>query len=282
MKSTLVAVVAALVALLLSAVALSREQRARQDLERRLAVLEAERVPAEPRAAPEPAATVPGNNPPAEPALPAKPAPPVADDPRLRKLEEQLARLELRVRELNRAAEGAAVEEVAGLPADQLWQKAQMAIQDRLNGRADALLREYLKPFPGDAHASEALLSLGGNAMKVGDMAAAAGYYDRLVKEFPDSKQLPFAEFYLGMSLIETGDLAGGREHYERSVEKFAGNSYWQAAALLNLGTAYIDKGQPEVAKDYLRRVSTQFAGDDQVEPLVKQANDLLKGMEGR
>ncbi|MEK7470369.1 MAG: tetratricopeptide repeat protein [Planctomycetota bacterium] len=279
MKPVLAAVAAALVALLLASVALRQERQRREELERRIAVLEAERVPPETRNSPVveiKGQVLPGVE--EKPASPARPADSGAENSRLLDLEKQVARLEARVRELNRAAEGAALEGVAGIPADQLWQKAQMALQDKLTGRADALLREFLKRFPGDPHIPEALQSLGWNALMSGDTAGAAEFYGKILTEFPDSKQVPYAEFYTGMSMAESGDLEGARLHYERSVEKFSGNPYWQAAALFNLGDAYSEGGQPEVAKEYWRKVSTQFAGNEQVAKLVKAAEERLKG----
>ncbi|KAF0243773.1 MAG: hypothetical protein FD180_3096 [Planctomycetota bacterium] len=280
MKPALAAVAISLAVAVFAAISLSREAKRREELEKRVATMEEARAGAVPKEPPETKAPGTRETPVAPPA-PGQPSGAPSPDPRLRKLEEQVARLEDRVRELNRAAEGAAIEEVAGLPAEQLWQKAQMALQDRLTGKSDALLREFLKRFPTDPHASEALLSLGGNQLRVGDMAAAAGFYDRVLQEFPDSKQVPYAEFYLAMSVIGT-DLNAGKGHYERAVEKFAGNPYWQAAALLNLSSAYSEKGQPEVAKEYLKKVTTQFAGNEQAAPLVKEAEDALKAMEAR
>lgn len=277
MKPALAAVAVAFAVAVFAAISLGHERSRREELERRIAALE-EAKPRVPEKPGEPERAVATESPVVDPnePLPAPPSPATAD-PRLLELEKQVARLEARVRELNRAAEGAAVEEVAGIPADQLWQKAQMAIQDKLTGRADALLREFIKRFPGDPHVAEALQTLGWNQLMAGDTAAAAEFYGRILTEFPDSKQVPYAEFYVGMSMAEAGDLEGARLHYERSVEKFAGNPYWQAAALFNLGDAYSEKGQPEVAKEYWRRVATQFAGNEQVAKLVKAAEEKLK-----
>jgi TolA-binding protein len=279
MKPALTAAAAALVALLLAAFAIRQERLQREELEKRIALIEAQRVPTEPAKASEVA--IKGQPLPTEyekPASTDKPPDKPAENPRLLELEKQVARLEARLRELNRAAEGAAVEEVAGIPADQLWQKAQMAIQDKLTGRADALLREFLKRFPGDPHVPEALQSLAWNQLMAGDNAGAAELYGRILTEFPDSKQVPYAEFYVGMAAAESGDLEGAKLHYERSIEKFSGNAYWQAAAMFNLGDAYSLQGQPEVAKEYWTRLTTQFGGNEAVSKLVKAAEDRLKG----
>ncbi len=283
MKPVLVAVAAALVAILLSAIAVSREQRARQDLERRIAVLEAERASPEPRPTPAPEVRFTGSPTPDEPVVPVPPGKTEAssdDGARLRKLEEQVARMEARLRELNRAAEGAAVEDVAGLSADQVWQKAQMALQDKLTGRADAIFREFLKRFPGDPRIAEALSSVAWSEWTAGNPDGALAAYARILSEFPESRQVAQAEFYTGMIYADAGNLAGAKEHYERSVEKFTDKPYWQAAALLNLGDAYAARGQPEVAKEYWRRVSTQYAADPQASKLAKAADEKLQAVD--
>lgn len=273
----------AAVAIVVAAVLIARERHVREDLERRVAALEAERAapaPAVPDgSAPSPAPPDTAGEPPADTA-PAKPDRKPDEGARLKKLEEQVARLEARLRELNRAAEGAALEDVAGLSADEVWQKAQLALQDKLTGRADAILREFLRRFPGDPRIAEALSSVAWNEWTSGNAEGALAAYARILTEFPDSRQVAQAEFYTGMIHADAGNLAGAKEHYERSVEKFTDKPYWQAAALLNLGDAYAAGGQPEVAKSYWRRVSTQFAADPQAAKLAKAAEEKLQAAE--
>lgn len=277
-KPALGAVLSAVVAIAVAAILLARERRVREDLDRRVAALEAERAlpaPVVPDGSAPAARVAPGD----APAVPeaAQPEGKPEENPRLRKLEDQIARLEARLRELNRAAEGAAVEDVAGLSADEVWQKAQIALQDKLSSRASALLREFLRRFPGDPRTAEALLSVGFHGLTTGGRDEALAAYGRILSEFPDSKAAAQAEFYTGMLYAETGDLARAKEHYEKSVERFAGNSYWQAAALLNLGDAYAAQGQPAVAREYWSRVASQFSSDPQNAKLVRAAEDKLK-----
>ncbi|MBI2920466.1 MAG: MprA protease, GlyGly-CTERM protein-sorting domain-containing form [Planctomycetes bacterium] len=279
-----VTVAVALLAIGLAGFALRREAARAEDLERRLAAIETEvaslraapRAPApEPEGAPMPADGLP-------PPVAGGDSKSSAGDKRLAKLERDVDRLEERMKELSRASQTSIEAEIAGLPADKIWEKAQMARQDRLTGRANALLRAFLERFPNDPKVPQVLLELGGSELMVGDWPEAIAFYDRILKEYPESSQVPYAEFYLGMSLVSTGDLTAGAAHYEKSVEKFADNPYWAAAALFNLGEAYAEKGQPELAKDYFRRITAQYGAEKEVGDLVTQAEERLKTLEGR
>ncbi|MCE9582249.1 MAG: tetratricopeptide repeat protein [Planctomycetes bacterium] len=281
MKPALAAAVLAVAAVLLAGLALRREARRGEELERRIATLEADLAAAKSKVA-EPIADAPkltspvtSSSPPTEPAKPGA-------DPRLAKLEKEVDRLEDKVRDLSRAARTSIDDEIAGLPAEKLWDKSQMALRDKLTERADALLRSFLQRFPNDPHVAEALLALGKSETFVGDYAEAKDFYEQLLRDLPGSPQAPYAEFYLGMSLMETGDLAGGTAHYEKSVEGLAGKPYWQAAALYNLGDAYQKKGQPEVAKEYYRKVGAQFGANAEAKDIAEMAAGALKGLEGK
>lgn len=282
MKPALAALAVALAAAGMAAFALAREARRAEELERRIAALEA----APPAAAAKPAESAgPKATPEATPPAAKDPSPPdpkAASDDRQKKLEARLAQLEERLRELSRANRASIADELAGLSADEVWEKAQLAFQDGLSERANALLREFLRLFPNDARVPDALMSLGKVEMKMSDLAAAAALYDRVLAEFPDSKQAPYAHFFLGMTRLESGDAAAGRAHYEKAIEGLGDNPYWQAAAMFNLGEAYAKDGQPEVARDYLRRITTQFAGNQAAAPLVKQATVRLKEMDAK
>jgi TolA-binding protein len=281
MKPALAAAALAIAAALLAGLALRREARHSEDLERRIAALEADLAAAKAKPA-EPVARAEDSSKPSLPdSGPSTPVKPVAD-PRLAKLEKEVDRLEDKVRDLTRASGASIDTEIAGLPAEKLWDKSQMALRDRLTERADSLLRAFLQRFPNDPHAAEALLSLGKSETMVGDHAEAREFYEQILRDHPDSPQVPYAEFYLGMSLVEGGDLAGGTAHYEKSVEGLAGKPYWQAAALYNLGDAYQKKGQPEVAKEYYRKVAAQFGGNAEAKDIVDLAGTALKGMEGK
>lgn len=277
MKAAAAAVAVSLAAFAMALLALQRETRRGEELERRIAALEAD-VAARAKA---PASPVePPRDPVAGPVPAATPAESPGSDKKLAKLEKDIDRLEEQMRRLSRNTHGPIEDEIAGLDAEKLWDKAQMALKDRQSERGDALLRAFLEKFPRDPKVPQALLALAGNELSLGDTAEAQGLYEQIVRDFAASEQAPYAEFYLGICLADS-DIDSAKSHYEKAVQGLSSNPYYQAAAFYNLGDAYREKGDVETAKEYYRKVTTQFTGATE-KKLVDAAQEQLKALESK
>jgi TolA-binding protein len=281
MKPALAAAGIALVLALFASVSLVRETRRRVELERRVLSLEEILALREERDRLE------ANSRPSRPKMlsspdsPSVPEAATSYDAQLQVLEARIDRLDARLGQAPPPENELAVEDVSGLTADQLWQKAQMATKDRFWDRSVVLLREFLKSYPGDPRVQKALRWIADKERYDGNTLKAAEYYGRILKEFPESKEIPYVEYHLGTLLIGT-DLEAGREHFERSVTLFTSNAAMRADALVRLGDAYSISGKTEIAREYLRRVAVECAGDKDAAEHVKAAEARLKALEGK
>lgn len=282
MKPALVAVVVSLTSAFLACLALLIQARRATEMEHRLAALEATLATERPR---------PAEAPPADATKPLSPQPGPSASPatahsaapsELAALQAAVARLEQRVRELSRVTHASIEDEIAGITPDDLWNKYQFACRDNLNERAEALMRAFLKRFPNDPHAPQVLLHLGKLEQFNGDFVEGRRFYEQLLRDFPDSLEAPYALIYLARNFVDAGDLTAGTVHYEKAVEALKGQPYWQACALFALAETWKQRGQPEVAKEYYRKVATQVEPTGEAKSLVEKAAQELKALEGR
>ncbi|MCE9582825.1 MAG: tetratricopeptide repeat protein [Planctomycetes bacterium] len=282
LKPSLVAVVVSLSAAFLACLALVHKARGAAESERRLAALEASLATERPKPAEAPRADdVKPASPQPDPAPPPATANP-ASTPELAALQASVARLEQRVSELSRIAHASIEDEIAGITPEDLWQKFQMAFRDRLGERADTLLRAFLKHFPNDSRTPGALYRLGQTELINGDFVEGRQFYEQLLRDFPDSAEAPHAQYDLAKSFLDAGDLAEGTTRLEKAVEALKGDPYLQGCALYYLGDTWSKRGQPEVAKEYFRKVVAQVNPTGSLKDLVDQAARDLKALEGR
>lgn len=92
----------------------------------------------------------------------------------------------------------------------------------------------------------------------------ALEYISKALKKFEEVKDTA----RIDMVLNNLGVLSGERGQYTKAITFYKrvseirarqGDSYWEAYALLNIGSTYIQTGQLDSANNYLRQAKTQF-----------------------
>jgi len=253
----------------------ARAERGRnEDLRPRITALEDEvaALKARPAAAAE---RVPDSRPP-EVVAPGLEAPRKGGPDRIAELERQVARLNERVKELDREAGEDIGREIAGATAEQLWEKVEFARQDGRSERAHKLLKEFRERFPNDPHVPEALVALAMDEVRGDDWGQAMPILEEVLRDHPKSPHAAYAAFYLGMGRIASKDLPGGVKYYEESMTLLEGQPYWQAAANYNIAEAYENAGDPTTAREYWKKV-TQFKEAQGTKEMVEEAEAKLK-----
>ena len=105
----------------------------------------------------------------------------------------------------------------AGPGPAQMWDVAMQKFRAGRYATARLALRELLRVFPTDEHASDALFYVGETfAQDTPDSAAAV--YGQVVKQFPNSPRAPSALYKLGLLAEQRNDKAGARTFYNRVI----------------------------------------------------------------
>ncbi|MCE9582824.1 MAG: tetratricopeptide repeat protein [Planctomycetes bacterium] len=282
MKPSLLAVVISVAAAFIAGLAFLLESRAAAETESRLAALEASIATERPKPAEvlrteaaKPVPAPPGAAAPASPATSASPA-------ELAALQAAVTRIERRVRDLTRETHAPIDDEIAGITADVLHDKYLQACHDSNRERLVALVSAFVQRFPNDPRIPQALLHIGKLEIWEGDVVEGRRFHERLIHDFPGSAEASMAQFYLAKSFVDAGDLVAGTAHFEKAVEALKGDPYWYACALYHLADTWSKRGQPEVAKEYFRKVVAQVNPTGSLKELVDKAAQELKALEGR
>jgi tol-pal system protein YbgF len=108
----------------------------------------------------------------------------------------------------------------AGPGPDQMWDLSLQQFRRGSPATARVGFREFLKMFPSDERAPDALFHIGETfAGESGDSAAAV--YQQVVKTYPSSPRAPAALYKLGLLAEQRGDKLAARTYYGRVVSAY-------------------------------------------------------------
>jgi tol-pal system protein YbgF len=137
---------------------------------------------------------------------------------------EAQARQPLPVMDTSRGAPGVPVGpsgNPAGPGPDQMWDLSLQQFRRGSPATARVGFREFLKMFPTDERAPDALFHIGETF--AGESAdSAAGVYQQVVKTYPTSPRAPSALYKLGLLAEQRGDKAAARTYYGRIISGYA------------------------------------------------------------
>ncbi|HKW40116.1 MAG TPA: tetratricopeptide repeat protein [Gemmatimonadales bacterium] len=109
----------------------------------------------------------------------------------------------------------------AGPGPDQMWDVSLQQLRRGSLATARVGFREFLKMFPADERAPDALFHIGETfAAESADSAAAI--YQQVVKTYPTSSRAPSALYKLGLLAEQRGDKAAARTYYGRIISGYA------------------------------------------------------------
>lgn len=105
----------------------------------------------------------------------------------------------------------------AGPGPDQMFQASMQQFRRGSLGTARLGFREFLRMFPTNEQAPDALYYVGETF--AGENAdSAAGVYQQVVKTYPNSSRAPAALYKLGLLAEQRGDKAAARTYYARVI----------------------------------------------------------------
>lgn len=137
---------------------------------------------------------------------------------------EAQARQPLPVLDTSRAAPGVPVGpsgNPAGPGPDQMWDLSLQQFRRGSPATARLGFREFLRVFPSDERAPDALFHIGETF--AGESAdSAATVYQQVVKTYPNSPRAPSALYKLGLLAEQRGDKAAARTYYARVIAGYA------------------------------------------------------------
>lgn len=109
----------------------------------------------------------------------------------------------------------------AGPGPDQMWDLSLQQFRRGSPATARLGFREFLRVFPSDERAPDALFHIGETfAGENSDSAAAV--YQQVVKTYPNSPRAPSALYKLGLLAEQRGDKAAARTYYARVIAGYA------------------------------------------------------------
>ncbi len=104
---------------------------------------------------------------------------------------------------------------------DQMWDLSLQQFRRGSLATARVGFREFLRVFPTDERAPDALFHIGETfAGESADSAAAV--YQQVVKTYPNSPRAPAALYKLGLLAEQRGDKAAARTYYARVISGYA------------------------------------------------------------
>jgi len=108
------------------------------------------------------------------------------------------------------------------------------AERDRTGGSFDLALQEYrdfLKWYPNDAQASEALYRIGWIQYSQSHWQEAAASFDQVAHTYTDSSRIPESLFYEGKSLVELGRWTDANDAFKQLRQRFPTNALAKQSA---------------------------------------------------
>lgn len=109
----------------------------------------------------------------------------------------------------------------AGPGPDQMWDLSLQQFRRGSLATARVAFREFMRVFPTDERAPDALFHIGETF--AGESAdSAAAIYQQVVKTYPSSPRAPSALYKLGLLAEQRGDKAAARTYYARVISGYA------------------------------------------------------------
>lgn len=107
-----------------------------------------------------------------------------------------------------------------GPKPDQVYDASMQQYRRGAFATARAGLREFLRLFPNDDRASDALFYIG-ETFATDSPDSAAAMYQQLIKTYPTSPRAPSALYKLGLQAESRGERATARTYYQRIVSGY-------------------------------------------------------------
>lgn len=158
-----------------------------------------------------------------------------------------------------------------------LIERGKLAQQSGRSDLAHRYFAYFLQKYPNDPGAADAVYTLGQDSLSLSKPDEAIDYFERLRRDFPDFKLTPYAYFYLGIAHGEKGNLDEAVRFYQESIPRLSDNSYYQVAALYNIGDLYLDRKDRTTARTHFQRIVTEYAGIDSVKSIWDEATARLQ-----
>lgn len=109
----------------------------------------------------------------------------------------------------------------AGPGPDQMWDLSLQQFRRGSLATARIGFREFLRVFPSDERAPDALFHIG-ETFAGENTDSAAAVYQQVVKTYPNSPRAPSALYKLGLLAEQRGDKAAARTYYARVIAGYA------------------------------------------------------------
>jgi tol-pal system protein YbgF len=109
----------------------------------------------------------------------------------------------------------------AGPGPDQMWDLSLQQFRRGSVATARLGFREFLRVFPSDERAPDALFHIG-ETFAGENTDSAAAVYQQVVKTYPNSPRAPSALYKLGLLAEQRGDKAAARTYYARVIAGYA------------------------------------------------------------
>ncbi|MBI3099132.1 MAG: tetratricopeptide repeat protein [Planctomycetes bacterium] len=163
------------------------------------------------------------------------------------------------------------------LSPQELIERGKLAQQSGRSDLAHRYFDYFLKQFPNDPGAADAVYTMGQDAISLSKPDQAIDYFERLRRDFPDYKLTPYAYFYLGMAHGQKGDLDTAVRYYQESIPHLKDNVYYEVAAIYNMGDLYLEHQDRVSARGQFQRIVTEFQGIESVKSIVEEAAERLQ-----
>ena len=171
------------------------------------------------------------------------------------------------------------------LPANLYFYLAEAHKGLRKRSKANSVLRQYLRKYPGHRRTSEAHFLMAGNLWNLGNPTGALAHINSLLESSPNSKWVPQALFYQGRIYEDIQKPARAIETYRTLTRKF-GNATQGEMAAWRIGWIHIKAEQWQKAfdqfKDNLDQLPKSNLTDKNLFWMAKAAEKLNKSPEAQ
>ncbi len=153
--------------------------------------------------------------------------------------------------------------------------KLDMGISHDYNKKAIQLYEWFLRDFPKDKRADQALFFLGFNYFELGDVKKGLGFYERLTQEFKNSPFIAESNFALGEYYFDLNDWKNAFKYYEAVVGNRRSRLY--TFALYKTGWCLYRSGKTRDAVNRLESVVRVSRQREQVDDTGRRSVNRIR-----